>query len=134
MSASPASPLDGQTLFVSGRIQGVTRRRLDQLVRLRGGKLVAKPTARVTLIAVGHSAAANVLPDGHIRLPAGLPDTAILISEPSKGETATAGKRDIVDMSAVSRAFGIRIEKLVVASEGLRRWTQSRALTNQMLC
>jgi tetratricopeptide (TPR) repeat protein len=81
MSASPASPLAGQTLFLSGRIQGVTRRRLDQLVRLRGGRLVAKPTARITLIAVGHSAAANVLPDGHIRLPTGLPDSAALISE-----------------------------------------------------
>src|SRR5215510_364629 len=79
--ATDPGPLAGQTLFLSGRIQGVTRRRLDQLVRLRGGKLIAKPTARVTLIAVGHSAAANVLPDGHIRLPAGLPDAAILISE-----------------------------------------------------
>ena len=75
------APLAGQTLFLSGRIHGVTRRRLDHLVRLRGGKLAAKPTARITLIAVGHSAASNVLPDGRIRLPTGLPEAAALISE-----------------------------------------------------
>jgi tetratricopeptide (TPR) repeat protein len=59
----------------------VTRRRLDQLVRQRGGKLVGRPTARITTIALGHSAAAKALPDGRVRLPAGLPDTAALISE-----------------------------------------------------
>ena len=71
----------GQILFLSGRVQGVTRRRLDQLVRSRGGRLVAKPAARVTMIAVGHSAASNVLPDGRVQLPAGLPATAAMISE-----------------------------------------------------
>lgn len=81
MCASPSSPLAGQTLFLVGRVQGVTRRRLDQLVRARGGKLVNKPTARVTIIAVGHSAASNALPDGRVRLPAGLPDSAAMISE-----------------------------------------------------
>jgi tetratricopeptide (TPR) repeat protein len=75
------SPLAGQTLFLFGRVQGVTRRRLEQLVRLRGGKLASKPTARITTIAVGHSAAVQALPDGRVRLPAGLPETATLISE-----------------------------------------------------
>lgn len=75
------SPLTGQTLFVFGRMQGVTRRRLDQLVRSRGGRLVAKPAARVAMIAVGHSATSNVLADGRIQLPAGLPATAAMISE-----------------------------------------------------
>ena len=74
-------PLAAQALFLSGRLRGLTRRRLDQLVRLRGGKLVARPGARVTLIAVAYSAAANVLPDGRIRLPAGLPESAAMISE-----------------------------------------------------
>lgn len=81
MCASLANVLAGQTLFLSGRVHGLTRRRLDGLVRLRGGKLASKPSARVTLIAVGHSAASNVLPDGRIRLPAGLPESATMISE-----------------------------------------------------
>jgi tetratricopeptide (TPR) repeat protein len=82
-SDSPAgeSPLAGQTLFLVGRIHGVTRRRLDALVRQRGGKLVGKPSNRITLIAVGHSAAAQALPDGRIRMPTGLPTAVPLISE-----------------------------------------------------
>jgi Tfp pilus assembly protein PilF len=81
MQQDDANPLAGQTLFLVGRVQGVTRRRLEQLVRARGGRLAAKPTGRVTIIAVAHSAAANVLPDGRVRLPAGLPATAAMISE-----------------------------------------------------
>jgi tetratricopeptide (TPR) repeat protein len=80
-SSAPLGPLAGQTIFLSGRIQGVTRRRLEQLVRGRGGRLVAKPTTRVTTIAVAHSAASNALPDGHVRLSAGLPTSAAMISE-----------------------------------------------------
>jgi len=80
-SSAGSTPLAGQTLFLFGRVQGVTRRRLDQLVRLRGGKLATKPTARITIIALGHSAVSNALPDGHLRLPAGLPGSAALISE-----------------------------------------------------
>ena len=76
-----SEPLAGQTLFLSGRVHGLTRRRLEQLVRSSGGKLATKPNARVTIIAVGHSAASSVLPDGRIRLPAGLPESAVLISE-----------------------------------------------------
>src|ERR687887_2923422 len=75
------SPLAGQTLFLVGRAHGVTRRRLDQLVRARGGKLVGKPSARTTTIAVGHSAASAVLPDGRVRMPVGLPASAVMISE-----------------------------------------------------
>ncbi|HET6224038.1 MAG TPA: tetratricopeptide repeat protein [Dongiaceae bacterium] len=75
------SLLSGQTLFLVGRVHGVTRRRLDQLVHLRGGKLVNKPSTRVTIIAVGHSAASNALSDGRVRMPAGLPAPAAMISE-----------------------------------------------------
>jgi tetratricopeptide (TPR) repeat protein len=80
---SPANtkPLFGQVLFLYGRVHGVTRRRLDQLVRSRGGRLVSKPTARVTLIALAHSAACKALPDGYVSLPAGLPSTATMLSE-----------------------------------------------------
>ena len=80
-SSSGCAALAGQTLLLFGRVQGVTRRRLDQLVRARGGKLANKPTGRITIIALGHSAASNALPDGRVRLPTGLPDSAALISE-----------------------------------------------------
>jgi tetratricopeptide (TPR) repeat protein len=74
-------PLAGQTLFLVGRIQGLTRRRLDQLVRARNGKLATRPGARVTTIAFGHSAVRQALDDGRVQLPFGLPATAALISE-----------------------------------------------------
>lgn len=80
-STEDIRPFAGQTLFLFGRVQGVTRRRLEQLVRVRGGKLVNKPTSRVTIIAIAHSAASNTLPDGHVRLPAGLPESAAMVSE-----------------------------------------------------
>jgi tetratricopeptide (TPR) repeat protein len=74
-------PLSGETLFILGRLQGVTRRRLDQLVQRAGGKLAAKASSKITLIALGHSAKDNVLPDGRIRLPTSLSGDAPLISE-----------------------------------------------------
>jgi tetratricopeptide (TPR) repeat protein len=79
--STTTGPLAGQTLFLVGRMHGVTRRRLEQLVRLRGAKLAGKPSARVTVIAVGHSAVSDALPDGRVRMPAGLPTSAPLISE-----------------------------------------------------
>jgi len=77
----PATPLSGQTLFLVGRIQGLTRRRLDTLVRLREGKLATRPGRNVTLIAFGHSAGDRALDDGRVALPSGLPAPAPLISE-----------------------------------------------------
>ena len=74
-------PLAGQTLHVVGRIQGLTRRRLEQLVHNRGGKLATRPSNRVTIVAFGHSAVAQALDDGRVKLPPGLPATAALISE-----------------------------------------------------
>jgi tetratricopeptide (TPR) repeat protein len=74
-------PLSGQTLYLVGRIQGLTRRRLDLLVRVRGGKLASRPGPRVTIIAFGHSAIAQALDDGRVQLPHGLPAQAALISE-----------------------------------------------------
>jgi tetratricopeptide (TPR) repeat protein len=76
-----ADPLHGQTLYLVGRLHGLTRRRLDRLVRAHGGKLATRPGNRVTTIAVGHSASARALDDGRVQLPAGLPATASLISE-----------------------------------------------------
>ena len=74
-------PLAGETLYLVGRIQGLTRRRLDMLVRLREGKLATRSGRTVSLIAFGHSASARALDDGRVALPPGLPATAALISE-----------------------------------------------------
>jgi tetratricopeptide (TPR) repeat protein len=74
-------PLAGETLFLVGRLQGLTRRRLDTLVRLRNGKLATRPGRNVTLIAFGHSATTQAIDDGRVTLPAGLPSNATLISE-----------------------------------------------------
>ncbi len=79
--ASAAPPFAGQTLYLVGRAEGLTRRRLERLIAAQGGKLAARLNARVTVAAVGHSAVSRVLPDGQMQFPAGLPDTAELISE-----------------------------------------------------
>ncbi len=76
-----ASPLKGETLFLVGRLQSLTRRRLDMLVRLREAKLATRPGRNVTLIAFGHSAGNRALDDGRVQLPPGLPATAPLVSE-----------------------------------------------------
>src|SRR5260370_3682767 len=60
---------------------GLTRRRLDRLMRARGARLAPRPGNRVTTIAFGHSAASRASDDGRVQLPAGLPATASLISE-----------------------------------------------------
>jgi tetratricopeptide (TPR) repeat protein len=73
--------LAGETLFLVGRIQGLTRRRLDRLVKLREGKLATRPGRTITLIAFGHSAVDRALDDGRVALPPGLPAAAPLISE-----------------------------------------------------
>ena len=73
--------LHGQTLSLVGRLPGLTRRRLDRLVRAHGAKLATRPGARVTVIAFGHSAGDRALDDGRVQLPAGLPATAPLVSE-----------------------------------------------------
>jgi len=74
-------PLDGQTLYLVGRLPGLTRRRLDQLVRARGARLAPRPGGRISIVAFGHSATAGALDDGRVQLPPGLPATAPLISE-----------------------------------------------------
>jgi tetratricopeptide (TPR) repeat protein len=75
------SAIAGQTLYIVGRLQGLTRKRLDQLVRAHGGKLAPRPSASVTMIVFGHSGAERASSDGRLRLPPGLPAKAPLISE-----------------------------------------------------
>ena len=43
-------PLAGETLFLVGRIQGLTRRRLDMLVKLREGKLATRPGRTIIIL------------------------------------------------------------------------------------
>lgn len=81
LTRSKGAPLGGETVLLAGRLHGVTRRRLDALVRARGGRLVARATARTSIVAVGHSAAAAVGLDGRLKLPAGLPAAVRLVSE-----------------------------------------------------
>ncbi|MFO1056523.1 MAG: tetratricopeptide repeat protein [Dongiaceae bacterium] len=80
-SGGADGPFAGRTLFLVGRIPGITRRRLEQLLRARGGRLAPRPGRRVDLIAVASSAVGRVLPDGSLRLPAGLPGDAPLLGE-----------------------------------------------------
>jgi len=74
-------PLANQTLFLVGRLQGLTRRRLETLLRVRGARLATRPGNRVTMIAFGHSAVGQALDDGRVALPTGLPAAAALIGE-----------------------------------------------------
>ncbi|WP_422003457.1 tetratricopeptide repeat protein [Reyranella sp.] len=50
-------------------------------MRARGGRLATRPARGVTLVALGHSAAARALDDGRVSLPAGLPARAPMIGE-----------------------------------------------------
>lgn len=73
---------NGFTLYVHGRLHGVTRKRLGAAVAQAGGRLVASPSSRVTLVAVGHSTAmVGLIEAPPIALPAGLSAGAELLSE-----------------------------------------------------
>jgi tetratricopeptide (TPR) repeat protein len=111
-------PLAGQTLLLVGRIHGLTRRRLDLLVRVRGGKLAPRPATRVTTVAFGHSAAAQALDDGRVQLPPGVPATATLISE-----------------NVLRREFGL-LEPPVAVDRSLGRAEIERlsGLTSNLVC
>jgi tetratricopeptide (TPR) repeat protein len=53
----------GFCLYVVGRLRGLTRQRLAELVERAGGRVASKPSSRVDLVAVGHSAVGPTLPD-----------------------------------------------------------------------
>src|SRR3954469_18936374 len=70
------------SLYVFGRLRGVTRQRLSGLVAAAGGRLIRRPGPTVNLVAVGHGTALSGLAEGRlISLPSGLPATAPTISE-----------------------------------------------------
>lgn len=69
-------------LYVVGRLRGVTRSRLLAAAEAAGGRLVHKPSARVTLVALGHGSAPACIGDGRaIRLPKTLTPHVELVSE-----------------------------------------------------
>jgi tetratricopeptide (TPR) repeat protein len=68
-------------LYVVGRLRGVTRTRLVAAAAAAGGRLVGKPSSRVTLVALGHSSAPATLVGGAIRLPKTLAGDVELVSE-----------------------------------------------------
>ena len=70
------------SLYVFGRLHGVTRLRLAGLVAKAGGHLMRRPSSRVNLMAVGHGTALAALADGPpVALPQAVPPTARLVSE-----------------------------------------------------
>jgi tetratricopeptide (TPR) repeat protein len=74
--------LAGHSLFLHGRLHGVTRRRVAELVKRAGGILSARPTGRTTHVVVGHVTAAIVLVTAPpVTFPDGLPDAAQRLSE-----------------------------------------------------
>jgi tetratricopeptide (TPR) repeat protein len=69
-------------LFIVGRLQGLTRRRLAGLVAGAGGRLVREPSSRVDLVVVGHGSASVCLKNAPpVELPEGVPGGAELVSE-----------------------------------------------------
>jgi len=85
-------------------------------LRVRGWKFATKPSARITTIAFGHSAASRALEDGQVQLPAGLPAAAMLISENVlRRQLGLMGPLPLVDRS-LGRA---EIERLTQLSPNL---------------
>ena len=76
MAAEPFS------LYVHGRLHGVTRGRLTHAVAAVGGRLLRVPSSRCDLVALGHGTAFVALVQAPpIALPAGIPPSAQIISE-----------------------------------------------------
>jgi tetratricopeptide (TPR) repeat protein len=72
----------GFCLYVFGRLHGVTRERLAREVAAAGGRLVHRPSARVTLVAVAHSSAHMGLVNApRLELPNGISEGATTVSE-----------------------------------------------------
>lgn len=74
--------LRGATIHVLGRLAGLTRRRLAELLRRAGARHARGMSRRVDLLVLGHGTAASVLEDAPIlSLPPRTPTTVKLVSE-----------------------------------------------------
>ena len=77
-----AMAVDSFRLYIFGRLRGVTRERLRRAAEALGGRLVRRPSARVTLVALGCRSAPAALGDGTIVvLPTGLSRDVEVVSE-----------------------------------------------------
>jgi tetratricopeptide (TPR) repeat protein len=73
--------LEGSTVLVLGRLRGVRRERLAELIAAAGGRLARRASARVTLLCFAHSTAMLLEQEPAISLPAVVPTTCSMISE-----------------------------------------------------
>src|SRR5918993_2085266 len=72
------------SLYVFGRLHGLPRTRLPDVVSAAGGRLVDRARPGVTIVAVAHGTAQRALADGlPAKLPPGVPADADVISEVS---------------------------------------------------
>jgi tetratricopeptide (TPR) repeat protein len=76
-----ANRLAGEVVHVIGRPHGLPQARLQDLVARHGGKYARRISAKVTLLALAHSAAAAVADDGGLGLRIDPPEAATLIGE-----------------------------------------------------
>ena len=101
------------TIYVFGRLHGITRPRLKNLVGRAGGRLLEKPSSAATLVAVATQTARVALSDGHpLKLPAGLPESAEIISEVNVRrllglDLARCSAGDTFDLGAVVAASSL---------------------------
>jgi tetratricopeptide (TPR) repeat protein len=100
------------TLYVIGRLRGITRERLARSVEIAGGRLTRRPRARVNLVTLSHTSAPTVLSSPPaLTLPEDFATSVQLISERSLkrrlGLTKDAsGEREFA-VDEVIRATGL---------------------------
>lgn len=103
------------TLYVFGRLYGMTRTRLESLVVRAGGRLLQRPSSAATLVAVATQTARAAVAQGlSLALPASLPATAEIISEvnvrrllglePATSEPSTFDQDAVVSASGLEPA------------------------------
>ena len=102
------------SLLVVGRLHGLTRKRLSDVLEQVGGELLGRPSSRVNLVALAHGSAQMVLRAAPpLALPKGLDDGIRLISEMTLkrmlrlvacavGEDRTLDRDDILRASKLS--------------------------------
>ena len=104
------------SLYVFGRLHGLPRTRLPDLVSAAGGRLVDRARPGVTIVAVAHGTARRALADGlPAKLPPGVPADADVISEISVRrllglEPPQAPERRMFHRTEMAMSAGVRPE------------------------
>jgi hypothetical protein len=121
MLADPATHAEAApkfSLLVVGRLHGLTRKRLRDVVGQVGGELLGRPGSRVDLVALAHGSAQMVLRAAPpLALPKGLDGTISLISEMTLKRmlrlvTSPVGQDRTLDRDDVLRASKLSPEVL----------------------